>query len=193
MGVLRPIFNVTKLRPRLLLCGGKLRKLRLRCKTGSLVRGLLGLRGLLPPLFLYSCGLRRFRRSLLFLCLRCLRTAGVSATEHGRAQATVEQLQGRVEELEEELTSAREVLPPLTWHRAMRFLLDAIPEVGVEIEREDWPPEFAELVRQISEARGLDFDELFELELRIKHLRAAVASVEDDEADAEATAQEARD
>ena len=35
------------------------------------------------------------------------RTTGVSATEHGRARATVEQLQGRVEELEEELGAAR--------------------------------------------------------------------------------------
>jgi hypothetical protein len=31
------------------------------------------------------------------------RSAGVSATEHGRAQSTIEQLQARIEELEEEL------------------------------------------------------------------------------------------
>jgi hypothetical protein len=39
------------------------------------------------------------------------RTAGVSATEHGRAQATVEQLQARVEELEQELTSVKADAP----------------------------------------------------------------------------------
>ena len=33
--------------------------------------------------------------------------ANVSVTEHGRAQATVEQLQARVEELEQELASVR--------------------------------------------------------------------------------------
>src|SRR5262245_44762527 len=40
------------------------------------------------------------------------RTAGVSATEHGRAQAMVEQLQARVEELQEELTAAQNTAPP---------------------------------------------------------------------------------
>ena len=33
-------------------------------------------------------------------------TAGVSATEHGRAKATIEQLQARIEELEEEAAGA---------------------------------------------------------------------------------------
>jgi hypothetical protein len=36
------------------------------------------------------------------------RSAGVSATDHGRAQATIEQLQARVDELKEELTAACE-------------------------------------------------------------------------------------
>jgi hypothetical protein len=35
------------------------------------------------------------------------RTAGVSGSEHGRAQATIEQLQARLKELEEELAEAR--------------------------------------------------------------------------------------
>jgi hypothetical protein len=35
------------------------------------------------------------------------RSAGVSATEHGRARATIDQLQGRVNELNEELASAQ--------------------------------------------------------------------------------------
>jgi hypothetical protein len=35
------------------------------------------------------------------------RTAGASASEHGRAQATIEQLQARLKELEEELADAR--------------------------------------------------------------------------------------
>lgn len=39
------------------------------------------------------------------------RSAGVSASEHGRAQATAEQLQARVMELEEELAAAREPEP----------------------------------------------------------------------------------
>src|SRR5262245_16222758 len=39
------------------------------------------------------------------------RTAGVSASEHGRAQATIEQLQARNAELEEELASRKEDLP----------------------------------------------------------------------------------
>src|SRR5262249_24359860 len=39
------------------------------------------------------------------------RTAGVSATEHGRAKAIIDQLQARVNELEEELTSARNTEP----------------------------------------------------------------------------------
>jgi hypothetical protein len=41
------------------------------------------------------------------------RTAGVAATEHGRAQATVEQLQARVTELEEELEAAQERIQEL--------------------------------------------------------------------------------
>jgi hypothetical protein len=36
------------------------------------------------------------------------RTAGVSATEHGRAKETIEQLQARIAELEEELTAAND-------------------------------------------------------------------------------------
>src|SRR5262249_39686112 len=39
------------------------------------------------------------------------RSAGVSATEHGRARATIEQLQARNAELEEELQGGRPVLP----------------------------------------------------------------------------------
>jgi hypothetical protein len=41
------------------------------------------------------------------------RSAGVSASEHGRAQATVAQLQARVEELEEELAAVREEIERL--------------------------------------------------------------------------------
>jgi hypothetical protein len=39
------------------------------------------------------------------------RSAGISATEHGRVQATVEQQQARIEELKEELAAAREPEP----------------------------------------------------------------------------------
>jgi chromosome segregation ATPase len=41
------------------------------------------------------------------------RTAGVSASEHGRARATIEQLQGRVTELEEELAARDEEIKRL--------------------------------------------------------------------------------
>ena len=41
------------------------------------------------------------------------RTAGVSASEHGRAQAMIGQLQARVAELEEELAAARERIAEL--------------------------------------------------------------------------------
>jgi hypothetical protein len=41
------------------------------------------------------------------------RTAGVSATEHGRARATIEELQARIDELEEELAAARERIAEL--------------------------------------------------------------------------------
>jgi len=41
------------------------------------------------------------------------RTGSVSAAEHGRAQALIGQLQGRVTELEEELTAARERIAEL--------------------------------------------------------------------------------
>jgi hypothetical protein len=41
------------------------------------------------------------------------RSAGVSATEHGRAQANIERLQGRVTELEEELAAAHEEIERL--------------------------------------------------------------------------------
>ena len=60
------------------------------------------------------------------------RTAGVSATEHGRAQATVEQLQGRVEELEEELTSARETAPALTVDQHFDALVEALQDVPLK-------------------------------------------------------------
>jgi hypothetical protein len=101
----------------------------------------------------------------------------------GRALATLDQQQARIEELEEELTSARQVLPSLTWHRAMRFLLDEIPHVGADTAREDWSPEFADIVRRISEGRGMDLADLEELEISISRLRAAVAAVEEEAAD----------
>jgi uncharacterized protein YceH (UPF0502 family) len=41
------------------------------------------------------------------------RSAGVSASEHGRAQAMIAQLQARVNELEEELAAARERIAAL--------------------------------------------------------------------------------
>ena len=41
------------------------------------------------------------------------RTAGVSASEHGRAQAMIGQLQARIAELEEELAAARERIAEL--------------------------------------------------------------------------------
>jgi hypothetical protein len=39
------------------------------------------------------------------------RTGAVSATEHGRAQAIIDQQQARIEELEEELTPLASALP----------------------------------------------------------------------------------
>jgi hypothetical protein len=109
------------------------------------------------------------------------RSAGVSATEHGRAQATLEQKQARIEELEEELTSARPGLPPLNWHRAMRFLIDELPYVGADAGPADWPSEFADMVRQISVGRGVELEELEELELSISRSRAAAAVVKEEE------------
>jgi hypothetical protein len=100
------------------------------------------------------------------------RSAGVSATEHGRAQGTIDQQQARIEELEQEVASARQVLPPLTWQRAMRFLIDELPYVEPDTAREDWPSEFADLVRQIVETGSMD---------RAERLREAVAAVEDEE------------
>ena len=44
------------------------------------------------------------------------RTGAVSATEHGRAQAIIDQQQARIEELEEELTAARERIAELEAH-----------------------------------------------------------------------------
>ena len=41
------------------------------------------------------------------------RTASVSASEHGRAQAMIGQLQARVAEVEEELAAARERIAEL--------------------------------------------------------------------------------
>jgi hypothetical protein len=58
----------------------------------------------------------------------------------------------------------------------MRFLLDGLPEV--------WSPEFAGLVRQIAETRGLDLAELEIIAEKIERLRAAVASVEEAESEA---------
>jgi hypothetical protein len=46
-------------------------------------------------------------------------TAGVSASEHGRARAKVEQLQSRITELEEELASAQERIRELEFKRAL--------------------------------------------------------------------------
>ena len=48
------------------------------------------------------------------------RTAGVSATEHGRAQAMVQQLQARTEELERELVSARQSIDEVSLDDLLR-------------------------------------------------------------------------
>jgi acyl-homoserine lactone acylase PvdQ len=48
------------------------------------------------------------------------RTAGVSAMEHGRAQAMVQQLQARTEELEQELVSARQSLDEVSLDDLLR-------------------------------------------------------------------------
>ena len=53
------------------------------------------------------------------------RSAGVSASEHGRAQATVEHLQARVTELEEELAAALERIQELE---------SALEAAGVQLE-----------------------------------------------------------
>ena len=64
------------------------------------------------------------------------RTAGVSASEHGRAQATVEQLQARVTEFEEELTAGGE-------HEDLRMLLRR-----VLVEVDDLAPELRDAIRK---------------------------------------------
>ena len=61
------------------------------------------------------------------------RTAGVSATEHGRAQVTIEQQQARVKELEEELTSDKARINELEAENAKlrRKLGQAMPDKPV--------------------------------------------------------------
>jgi hypothetical protein len=61
------------------------------------------------------------------------RTAGVSTTEHGRAQAMIEQLQARIEELEEESAAA-----PRRHAEDLRTLLGRVLD-----EVEDLPPSCA--------------------------------------------------
>jgi hypothetical protein len=48
------------------------------------------------------------------------RTAGVSATEHGRAQGMVQQLQARTEELEQKLVSTRQSLDEVSLNDLLR-------------------------------------------------------------------------
>jgi hypothetical protein len=61
----------------------------------------------------------------------------------------------------------------------MRFLLDELPEVGINAEPEDWSPEFAKLVALIRDGRGMELEELEDLGVKIERLRAAVASVKE--------------
>jgi hypothetical protein len=74
---------------------------------------------------------------------------------------------------------------PRTWHQAMRFLLDELPEVGLDAEPEDWSPEFAHLVALIHDGRGMELQELEDLAIKIERLRAAVARVEKAESEEE--------
>jgi hypothetical protein len=67
----------------------------------------------------------------------------------------------------------------------MRFLIDELPYVGADVEPEDWSPEFAKLVALIRDGRGIELQELEELEISISRLRAAVASVEKAESEFE--------
>jgi hypothetical protein len=69
----------------------------------------------------------------------------------------------------------------LTWHHAIKFLLLHLPTIGADTEREDWPPEFADLVAMIVDGRGVDLSDLEELEINIARLRAAVAEAVSDE------------
>jgi len=81
------------------------------------------------------------------------RTAGVSASEHGRAQRTIGELQARVDELEQELVSAR--------------TLDITPEAEkirrLEIENAGLRSEIEELKAEVDRLRAL----VQELEARI--------------------------
>jgi predicted nuclease with TOPRIM domain len=70
------------------------------------------------------------------------RTAGVSATEHGRARATIEQLQARIEELEQELESTHTVDVTPDAEKARR---SEIENVGLRSEIE----ELRELLKQV--------------------------------------------
>ena len=62
------------------------------------------------------------------------RTAGVSATEHGRAQAMVEQLQAHVTELEEELEATREGTPSATGEEEIARLKAYIAELEAALD-----------------------------------------------------------
>jgi hypothetical protein len=69
------------------------------------------------------------------------RTAGVAATEHGRAQRTIEQLQARVDELEQELEAAHTADVTPDAEKARRFELEnaalrsEIEELKAEVDR----------------------------------------------------------
>jgi hypothetical protein len=53
----------------------------------------------------------------------------VSASEHGRAQAIIQQLQARISEMEEELTDREE--PEMTISSAVTYLLGRLPQHNI--------------------------------------------------------------
>jgi hypothetical protein len=88
------------------------------------------------------------------------RTAGVSATEHGRARATIEQLQARIEELEQELESTHtvDVTPDAEKARrseienaGLRSEIEELKELlkQVLVEAKDLPAELREQIERV--------------------------------------------
>jgi hypothetical protein len=124
------------------------------------------------------------------------RTAGISASEAGRARSTIEELQARVEELEQELEAAE---PRRRYDAALGEFLEGLPKVrrgllsaleNLNVSFNEWPEIPAAQSRALDERLSKLYQELECLSDDADEAAKGAASEADEPRDADAAAED---